>query len=205
VLIAAPRRNFCLETRDREGAIGSTRGACAPQRARLSERRRSVRAHAPNQFNERRPAGWPGLECCWEERNFWRRQNCKPVEGKIDLNEIGSCRCQNLGGCCRDGTKNFATFSPGGLRLGFGRLGMERTTALGRIRFCGERAKRAMIGNRDPGTNRQRDDHATRGCFHIASIVDAAQMLKSFLLDPGSGRSARKEYFLVARHREGEE
>jgi hypothetical protein len=41
-----------------------------------------------------------------------------------------------------------------------------------------------MIGNRDPGANRQRNDHAARGWFHIASIADAVQMLKSFLPDP---------------------
>jgi hypothetical protein len=43
---------------------------------------------------------------------------------------------------------------------------MERATALFRLRFAGERADRAMIGNRDPGKDRYRDDQATRGCFH---------------------------------------
>ena len=61
---------------------------------------------------------------------------------------------------------------------------MERTTALSRIGRRCDRANRAVIGNRDPGTNRQRNDQATRGCFHIASIADAVQMLKCFLFDP---------------------
>ena len=61
---------------------------------------------------------------------------------------------------------------------------MKGATALGRIGFCGNRAKRAVIGDRDPGADRERDDHATRGCFHIASIADATQMLKCFLFGP---------------------
>jgi hypothetical protein len=61
---------------------------------------------------------------------------------------------------------------------------MERTIVLGRTGRRCDRAQRAVIGNRDPGANRQRDDQATRGCFHIASIADATQMLKCFLFGP---------------------
>jgi hypothetical protein len=62
-----------------------------------------------------------------------------------------------------------------------------------------------MIGDRDPGTNRQHDDQATRGCFHIASIADTGRMLKYYLLVRRWARSARKECFPVGRHREAEE
>ena len=61
---------------------------------------------------------------------------------------------------------------------------MERTTGLSRIGRRRDRAEGAVIGNGDPGTNRQRDNQATRGCFHIASIADSERMLKCFLFDP---------------------
>ena len=60
------------------------------------------------------------------------------------------------------------------------RLGMERTTALGRVGFARERAERAVIGNRDPGKDRYRNDQATRGCFHIASIADSRRISNIF-------------------------
>lgn len=59
---------------------------------------------------------------------------------------------------------------------------MERTTALSRVGHRYDGPERAVIGNRDPGADRNRDDQATRGCFHIASIVDATRLLKCFLL-----------------------
>jgi hypothetical protein len=136
--------------------------------ARLSERGRSMRAHASDQFNERRRAGRSGVERRRQERNSWRRKNCKPVKRKIDMNETDNCWRKNFCRCCRDGAKNFTTLGPGRLRLRFCRLGMKWTTTLGRIRFCCDRAERAMIGNRDPRANRNRDDQATRNRSHTA-------------------------------------
>src|SRR5258708_27201623 len=84
----------------------------------LDENRRRVRANAFDQFNKRCPTGRPGIERCWQERNFWRRKNCKPVERKIDMNEIDNCGCKDLSRRCRDGTKNLTTFDSGGVRVG---------------------------------------------------------------------------------------
>ena len=100
------------------------------------------------------------------------------------MNKIGDCRRKDLCRRCRNGAQNFTTLYSDGLRLRLCWLGMERTTALSRIRFCGERTEGAVIGNGDPGNDRQRDEQATRGCFHIASIADSKRMLKCFLFDP---------------------
>jgi len=151
---------------------------------RLSERRWSVRAHAPDQFYEGRSAGRSGIERRRRKQNFWRRENCNRVEDKVDLNKIDNRWCQDLCRRCRDGAQNFTALASGGLRLRVRRLGMERTTALSRIGRRCDRAERAVIGNRDPRTNRQRDDHATPGCLHTPSIADAMRMLKCFLFDP---------------------
>src|SRR5207237_5525919 len=106
------------------------------------------------------------------------------VDRNIDTNKIGDCWCSEL---CRrwgDGAKNFTALYSGGLGLRLCRLGMERTTALGCIGLCCESAECAVIGNRDPGKDRYRDDQATRGCFHVASIADSWRMLKCYLFDP---------------------
>jgi len=100
------------------------------------------------------------------------------------MNKIDDCRRKDLCRRCRDSAKNFTTLGSGGLRLRVRWFGMKGATALGRIGFCGNRAKRAVIGDRDPGADRQRDDHATRGCLHIASIADSGRLLKCFLFDP---------------------
>ena len=67
---------------------------------------------------------------------------------------------------------------------------MERATALFRLRFAGERGERAMIRNREPGADRDRDDQATRG-FHFDSFADVARILKCFLRVRPKARAAR--------------
>ena len=46
------------------------------------------------------------------------------------------------------------------------RFGMERALRLRRIGLRRNRGKRAMIGDRKPGTDRHQDDRAARARFH---------------------------------------
>ena len=68
---------------------------------------------------------------------------------------------------------------------------MERATALFRLRFAGERGERAMIGNRKPRADRDRDDQATRSRFHVDSIDETVRILKCFLPVRPKARAAR--------------
>jgi hypothetical protein len=157
----------------------------------LSEQRRSVRANARGQFNKRRFSRRTGIERDPRERDFRRRQNYKFGEGKID-NRRGETFCWSG----RDCAENFTTF--GRPRLRFCRLGMKRTAALGRLRFCGKRAERAVIRQREPGGDCDRDDQATRNCSHTDSIADGTRLLKCFLFRQSEIRRARRSRDLAA-------
>ena len=141
-----------------------------------------MRTLPSNSTNDVVPGG-PVSSVAGRNEIFFGVENRKRIKCKIDMNEVGNCRCQGLCRRCRDGAQNFTALGSDGLWLRLGRLGMKRTTALRRIGFCGNRAKRAMIGNRDPGADGNRDDHPARCRTHIDSIVDVLRTLKCFLLD----------------------
>jgi hypothetical protein len=46
------------------------------------------------------------------------------------------------------------------------RLGMKRASGMRRIGFCGQRSERAMIRDREPGTDRNRNACATHARVH---------------------------------------
>jgi hypothetical protein len=145
-----------------------------------------MRAYAPNQFNKRCCAGWSGIERDRVERNFWRQDNDEVRNGKIGIDRIDN-RWRGMfyetGG---QRSQTFAARLTGGLFLfvWFGWMRMKRALVLHDMFLRSENIQCAVIGNRDPGKDRHRDDQATRSCFHIGSIADAARMLKCFLFDP---------------------
>ena len=58
---------------------------------------------------------------------------------------------------------------------------MEWALGLRLVDFRCDRRERAMIRDRDPGTDRDYGNQGTRRCFHTHSIADATRMLKYFL------------------------
>ena len=63
-------------------------------------------------------------------------------------------------------TQDFAALHLRRLLLLLCRLGMKRALVLRRGRFRRERSERAMIRDRDPGTDGNRDNHAAGACIH---------------------------------------
>ena len=77
---------------------------------------------------------------------------------------------------------------------------MKRAFAFrGSLWRCGE-SDGAVIGNRDPGADRNRDDQATRSYAHIDLIAEAARVLKCFLFDPRRTGAGLKKYFRATRY-----
>lgn len=126
-----------------------------------------MRLHAPDQLNERSFPGWPGIE--QERRNIVRApENYKFFNRKIDIGKAGVVTRPTFCGRRNRGAQNLAALHIGRALFLFGRLGMKRTFALRDGGFGRERAEDAMIGNRDPGKDRERDSQAARGCLHAA-------------------------------------
>jgi len=63
-------------------------------------------------------------------------------------------------------TQDFAALHLRRLLLLLCRLGMKRALVLRRGRFRREGSERAMIRDRDPGTDGNRDNHAAGACIH---------------------------------------
>ena len=141
----------------------------------LHKFRRSMRAHALIQFTKRSLTGRSGIERFSGERNFRRCGNDELHKDKID-----HCRCGIFSRRARKCAKNLAALIVRALRFGFIRLGMKRATR--RVRFCDKSVDDTVIRKREPRANRNRDDQATRGCFHNDSIAERARFLKYFLL-----------------------
>jgi hypothetical protein len=124
-----------------------------------------MRAHAPDQFNERSFAGRPGIEQEW--RNVGRaRWNDKFFHRSIDIGKVRSVARPTFRGGGDGRAQNLAALHIRGAVFLFGRLGMKRTFAWRHRRPGGERAEDAMIGDDDPGSDRERDGQATRSWSH---------------------------------------
>ena len=146
-----------------------------------------MRFHAPNQFNEERFAGWSGVEqkrrnavCAREDDEFFSR--------KIDIGKREIIAQPSFCGGGDRGAQNLAALHVGGTLFLFGGLGMKRAGGRSRVRLGRKRAERAMVRDRDPGKDRERDCEAARGGFHDGLIVDAVRLLKCFLLVPSCRR-----------------
>ena len=87
-----------------------------------------------------------------------------------------------------DSAQDFATLHLRGLFLLLRRLGMEWALGWALIDFRCDRGERAMIRDRDPGTDRNCNNGVARGRVHILQIVSATRVLKSFLVNHRSAQ-----------------
>ena len=95
------------------------------------------------------------------------------MNGKIRIAEFRVIACPIF--CFRknNGAQDFAALHLRGLFFLFRRLGMEWALGLRLVGFRCDRRERAMIRDRDPGTDRDCGNQGTRTCSHTHSIADA--------------------------------
>jgi hypothetical protein len=136
----------------------------------LRDERRSVseKARLQDQFSERKCARWAGVEEQGRNRPRGIRDERARLNRKIRIAEFRVIACPTL--CFRknNGAQDFAALHLRGLFLLFRRLGMEWTVGLRLISFRCDRGERAMIRDRDPRNDRNRDADATYVRFHTA-------------------------------------
>jgi hypothetical protein len=111
-------------------------------------------------------AGWPRVQ----------QERCEGIpeiseqpailEAKIDIGRIAITSCPTLRDSWSNSTQDFAALHLRRLFLLFFRFGMKRA-GLRRIAFRRHRCERAMIRDRKPGTDRNRNDHTAHARFHI--------------------------------------
>ena len=89
------------------------------------------------------------------------------LKGKMEIGKIAVTSCPTLGNSWNNSTQDFAALHLRRLFLLFCRFGMKRASRLRRIVFCCHRRERAMVRDRDPGTDRNRNARATHTRFHI--------------------------------------
>ena len=66
---------------------------------------------------------------------------------------------------------------------------MKWTLGVRRIGLCRHRSERAMIGDREPGTDRNRNDHVARVCIHILRSARTCPRFESGDMLPHSNTS----------------
>src|SRR5206468_11831255 len=89
------------------------------------------------------------------------------LEGKMDIGKIAITSCPTLRDSWSNSTQDFAALHLRRLFLLLFRFGMKRAGRLRRIAFRRHRCERAMIRDRNPGTDRNRNDQAAHARFHI--------------------------------------
>jgi hypothetical protein len=94
------------------------------------------------------------------------RQKNLQRDAKIDIGKISIIARPIFRDGGKNGAQNFAAQQVRRIPWLLCWLGMKRAFALARIRFWGDRPKRAVIGNYDPGTDRNCDGQASRDCLH---------------------------------------
>ena len=97
------------------------------------------------------------------------------LEGKIDIGKIAVTSCPTLGDTWNNSAQDFAALQLRVFVFLLCRLGMKRASRLRRIVFCCHRRERAMVRDRDPGTDRNRNAHAAHTCFHTQCWLWSAQ------------------------------
>jgi hypothetical protein len=85
----------------------------------------------------------------------------------MDIGKIAFTRRPALGDNWNNSTQDFAALHLRRLFLLLFRFGMKRAGRLPRSVFCCHRRERAMVRDRDPGTDRNRNGHAAHARFHI--------------------------------------
>src|SRR5882724_7309469 len=135
----------------------------------LSDSWRSVseKASLQDQLSKRMRAGRPRVE---QQRSECIAEMCQQpaiLEGEMDIGKIAVTSCPTLGNSWNNSTQGFAALHLRRLFLLFFRFGMKRAGGWRRIAFRRHRCERAMIRDRNPGTDRNRNAHAAHARFHI--------------------------------------
>jgi len=128
-----------------------------------------VREDAPlqNQFSKTSRAGRATVEQERRCRALRVRDEGQFFEVKIGIENARVISRPALRDCRNDRAQNFAALDSRGLRWRLGRLGMKRTRALRRVSLRNERAKCAVIRNRDPRKDRDGNSDASRARPHV--------------------------------------
>jgi len=142
-----------------------------------------VREKAPlqDQLSKGMRAGRPRIE---QQRCGRIAEICEqPVilEAKIDIGKNAVTSRPTLGDSWSNSSQDFAALHLRRLFLLLFGLGMKWAGGLRRIAFRRHRCECAMIRDRKPGTDRNRNDQATRTCSHTHLIADTPCALKCFL------------------------
>jgi hypothetical protein len=131
--------------------------------------RGSVSEKAPlqDQLSKRMRVGWPRVQ--QERRGRIAEISEQPaiLKGKMDIGNIAVTSCPTFRDSWNNSTQDFAALHLRRLFLLFFRFGMKRASRLRRIVFCCHRRERAMIRDRKPGTDRNRNGHTAHARFHI--------------------------------------
>src|SRR6266478_3699653 len=148
----------------------------------LGKKGRGVREKAPlqDQLSKGMRAGRP---CVQQQRCECIAEMCdQPVilEAKIDIGKNAVTSRPTLGDSWSNRTQNFAALHLRRLFLLLFRLGMKWAGGLRRIAFRRHRCERAMIRDRDPRKNCNRNARATHTRFHIQCRLWSARTRPRF-------------------------
>jgi hypothetical protein len=135
----------------------------------LGEKRRGVREKAPlqDQLSKGMRVGRPRIE---QQRCECIAEMCEqPVilEAKIDFGKNAVTSRPTLGDSWSNSAQDFAALHLRRLFFLLLRLGMKWALGLRLAHLRGDCAERAMIRDRKPGTDRDRNDQATHARFHV--------------------------------------
>src|SRR5437588_1687285 len=141
--------------------------------SRLTADRRGVREKAPlqDQLSKGMCVGRPRVEQQRCECIAEMREQPVILEAKIDIGKIAVTSRPTLGDSWSNSTQDFAALHLRRLFLLFFRFGMKRAGGLRRIDFRRHGCERAMIRDRQPGTDRNRNDQATYTRFNIQCLL----------------------------------
>jgi hypothetical protein len=135
----------------------------------LGEKGRSVseKTLLQDQLSKRMRAGRPGVQ---QQRCRGVAKMCEQhaiLKRKMDIGRIATTSCPTFRDSWSNSTQDFAALHLRRLFLLFCRFGMKRAGRLRRIVFCCHRRERAMVRDRNPGTDRNRNSHTAYTRFHI--------------------------------------
>ena len=168
---------FRMSSGCRAGAWPATGETRQPQRlpykqhafaTALRQERRSVceKTLLQNQFSERKCAGWAGVE--QQRRNSSRRMHNERamLNGEIRVAEFRIIACPIFRFRKNEGAQDFAALHLRGLFLLLCWLGVKRALGLRLAHLRRHSGERAMIRDRDPGTDRNRNAGVSRNRIH---------------------------------------
>jgi hypothetical protein len=140
----------------------------------------SEKAPLQDQLGKGTRAGWPRIE---QQRCECIAEMCEQpaiLEREIDIGKIAATSCPTLGDSWGNSTQDFAALHLRRLFLLLFGFGMKWAGGLRRIAFRRHRCERAMIRDRKPGTDRNRNAQATHARFHVQCLLWSARTRPRF-------------------------